>query len=208
MWCSLSYIKLLASLFLWNTVAGSTDMAWPSMDHCHGPLLALAWSTIIGANKFMDIWGSTAAKPRRRSTVTQAPLLTHRSREARQRRASMLVYYKCRTICGRVYAHSTYKCIARGGIQSTCCHGQPETFATGSKGSTKRERGGQSPTLNLIKWVKVKFAKRNNERWRPMTLCIRSFHHPMHEEPYFYDVPIVHEGITIYSHIAIVLYST
>ena len=38
LWWSLSYTKLLASLFIWSTVAGSTDMTQPSMDHCHGPL--------------------------------------------------------------------------------------------------------------------------------------------------------------------------
>ena len=43
-------------------------MAWPSMDHCHVPLLALAWSPIItgsgiGAHKFMDICGSTVTEP-------------------------------------------------------------------------------------------------------------------------------------------------
>ena len=43
-------------------------MAWPSMDHCRVPLLALASSTIItgsaiGAHKFMDICRSTVTKP-------------------------------------------------------------------------------------------------------------------------------------------------
>ena len=95
---SLSYIKLLASLFIWCTVAGSTDMAWPLMDHCHDPLLALAWNTIItgsaiGANEFMGNAFEEALLPnhRRRSAITWAPLPAHQSREARQRRASMLV---------------------------------------------------------------------------------------------------------------------
>ena len=83
LWCSLSYIKLLASLFIWSTVAGSTDMAWSSIAYCHGPLLALVWSTIntglaIGANKFMDIWGSTVSEPlspkrRYSSVVARSP---------------------------------------------------------------------------------------------------------------------------------------
>ena len=38
LWWSLSNTKLLASLFIWSTVAGSTDMTQPLMDHCHGPL--------------------------------------------------------------------------------------------------------------------------------------------------------------------------
>ena len=54
-------------------------MAWPSMDHCHGPLLALAWSTIItesaiGANKFMDnaFEETLSLNHRRQSAVTRA----------------------------------------------------------------------------------------------------------------------------------------
>ena len=58
-------------------------MAWLSMDHCHVPLLALAWSTVITgsaieAHKFMDICGSTVAEPpspkcRYPSAIARAP---------------------------------------------------------------------------------------------------------------------------------------
>ena len=38
LWWSLTYTNLLASLFIWSTtVAGSTDMTQPWMNHCHGP---------------------------------------------------------------------------------------------------------------------------------------------------------------------------
>ena len=46
LWWSLSYTKLLASLFIWSTVARSTDMTWPLMDHCHGPLPSFTGPTI------------------------------------------------------------------------------------------------------------------------------------------------------------------
>ena len=59
-------------------------MAWLSMDHCHVPLLALAWSTIITgstikAHKFMDICGSNVTG----TIVIEAPFSELRCPRAR-----------------------------------------------------------------------------------------------------------------------------
>ena len=94
LWWSLSYIKLLASMFIWCTVAGNTDMAWPLMDHFHGSFLALAWSTIItgsaiGAKKFMYNALEEALSPKRHYPSAVTCALEQRSP---RRRVSMLVH--------------------------------------------------------------------------------------------------------------------
>ena len=83
LWWSLSNSKLLASLFIWSTVAGNNDMKRPLMDHCYGPL-PLFTESAIGAV-------ALSLNHRRQCAGTQAPFPLRRSRESCLWQASMLV---------------------------------------------------------------------------------------------------------------------